>query len=658
VLLYAVFTMDNQPSHVGQTSAQLRWPFAAFLACAVAFYGLFIFRTSFVVRGERVFVLFEDAMISMRYARNLAVSGDFTWNVGEGRVEGYTNLLWTLWMAAWHKSGLRETQMALPIMVTGVAILVGIALLVRGIARKLDMPETVSVFAAMAVLASYPLVFWTLRGMEVGAVALLITALLSLALDIEEESSVPRALAMGVLGSAAVLLRSDCATSVGLLGLYAAVFSARGRRLLILALIGGPVALTVVGHTLFRMSYYGDKFPNTAYLKLIGIPASARIKRGLFVMAQVAFVHLGLPLAAIAGGIGAGAFAGWFRDRFARRLLLLTGLLGIQWGYAIYVGGDAWEWMLYANRYMSASMPILVLLLAAMIAHWAHTVLVDEAVRARATTVAAAAALLGGVALIGLEFYARKSPEVGIAKTIVFSKKATAVGGLLAIIGIVSLALRQKLTQNIQTFAERVSRGTSFKSALVLLGVLWLPGQIEPLAGWAMHNAAQYKDEEAYARLGMLIERTTSKDFRIAVAAAGATPYFADRPTEDLLGKNDKIIARGQLHGVFSPGHDKWDYNHSLAKQKPDLIVELVDTTPEDLQLVATLGYEKAPNGLQYRMEGRPARAALALEFASGADLDKALTDVESNSSKLLWTVLSDLKNATKKAPSGSPAAP
>ena len=41
----------------------------------------------------------DDAFISYRYARNLVEGSGLVYNPGE-RVEGYTNLLWTLWIAA------------------------------------------------------------------------------------------------------------------------------------------------------------------------------------------------------------------------------------------------------------------------------------------------------------------------------------------------------------------------------------------------------------------------------------------------------------------------------------------------------------------------------------------------------------------------------
>src|SRR6476660_6300235 len=59
---------------------------------ALAFYALFVFRTSFTIGGTRYFVLFEDAMISMRYARHVADGHGFVWNIGEAPIEGFTNL--------------------------------------------------------------------------------------------------------------------------------------------------------------------------------------------------------------------------------------------------------------------------------------------------------------------------------------------------------------------------------------------------------------------------------------------------------------------------------------------------------------------------------------------------------------------------------------
>lgn len=74
----------------------------AFLIIGYLYYCYrYINLTSFNIEGTTYYVLFDDAMISMRYAYNLAHGNGLVWNVGE-RVEGITNPLWTGIMAIVH----------------------------------------------------------------------------------------------------------------------------------------------------------------------------------------------------------------------------------------------------------------------------------------------------------------------------------------------------------------------------------------------------------------------------------------------------------------------------------------------------------------------------------------------------------------------------
>jgi hypothetical protein len=50
----------------------------------VVYAGLFIAKTSFIIGEERYFCLFDDAMISLRYGRNLAAGHGLVWNPGGG----------------------------------------------------------------------------------------------------------------------------------------------------------------------------------------------------------------------------------------------------------------------------------------------------------------------------------------------------------------------------------------------------------------------------------------------------------------------------------------------------------------------------------------------------------------------------------------------
>ena len=72
----------------------------------------------------------------------------------------------------------------------------------------------------------------------------------------------------------------------------------------------------------------------------------------------------------------------------------------------------------------------------------------------------------------------------------------------------------------------------------------------------------------------------TTPEATLAVVSAGSIPYFTERPTIDLLGKNDRTIAHQQNHlpnnlETIRPGHLKWDYDYAIGKLKPDLIVQL-----------------------------------------------------------------------------------
>ena len=82
--------------------------FSILLPLLLVFGSLYIHRTSFVVNGQRVFSLWDDAMISMEYARNLSEGHGLVWNAGGERVWGFTNLGVTLTMALLHVLPLNE----------------------------------------------------------------------------------------------------------------------------------------------------------------------------------------------------------------------------------------------------------------------------------------------------------------------------------------------------------------------------------------------------------------------------------------------------------------------------------------------------------------------------------------------------------------------
>jgi peptidoglycan/LPS O-acetylase OafA/YrhL len=589
---------------------------------------LFILRTSFSVGGTRYFVLFEDAMISMRYARHLADGHGLVWNIGEPPIEGFTNLLWVLWMSVAHELGLSESKISLFIMLSGIAIMLTTGLVTAKIARKVASAAWVPVAVLAATLFDYPLVFWTLRGMEVGALALFVYTLLWLVLENEEEFSLPRTVAMGALTAGALLIRSDSVVPVGLICLYGFLFC--DKRWVFAGIIGAFAGGAVGSQTLFRKSYFHESLPNTYFLKLYKIHTLDRVKRGAFVALEVLSLHLAVPISIVFASV-TGLRKDFYKDRQVRRMVLLGTLFVAQIGYATYVGGDAWEWMLYANRYMCIGMPALIILVAVVLSRLVESLPGDEARTTFFVKRLTFGMVLCGFVLVALNLYAKKFPEPGIAATITFSKVAIAVGGAWVFLGFLLRLkdLREGIAEAFSALKSRFSsRQTMAVAALVLMAVVWLPSHLLPLGRWAAQNAAQYKDEANYTRLGLLIRETTPPELRMAVAAAGATPYFAQRPTEDLLGKNDRHVAKLAPRGVFSPGHDKWDYEYSLGERNADLIVETVDVNEKDEAYIESLGFEKLENGMRLRGSAPVVRRDLiGREMVDGETLLNTLTE-------------------------------
>lgn len=350
-----------------QAKKQGRW--LLFLLVAHAVYAsLFILRTSFAVEGQRYFCLVDDAMVSMRYAKNLAAGFGWVWNPGEDRVEGYTNPLWCLVMALVHLIPIPAAKTSLVIQLLGEVFLIANLITCYFIA-KLFMSARAAVLCVALIAWYYPLNNWALQGMEVGPLAWLVS--LSCLLLLRNATHPDGLRRLFFPTTLAMALRLD-----GIVSHIVAVASAfvTSRRRLRVLFWGVLTALVVVGGwTLFRLAYYGDLWPNTYYLKMTGFPSLLRMTRGTF-QAAVFWVCWLWPAALL---LFAALISGRkpVLSRFVRvagrrkpRLWLIpAAFVAAQTLYSIYVGGDAWERVTGANRFIAPAMPLaFVLLLAAV----------------------------------------------------------------------------------------------------------------------------------------------------------------------------------------------------------------------------------------------------------------------------------------------------
>lgn len=283
--------------------------------------------------GQRYFALFDDALISMRYAWNAAHGMGLVWNVGE-YVEGYTNPLMVAIMTV--ASALFSKQYAtLAIQITGIVVLIATARQYAVIARKIGFAPLVGIACA---LAYYPLAYWALMGMETGLVALLLAAALRLMFDDKHD------LLLGFVFGLAYLARPDTIIFAVPILLYRWSLFHNPRALLKTVAVCAAVVLL---HSAFRLAYYGQLVPNTYILKIEGIPTLERIRNGIGFLSPLIVTLFPLIILAMAGVKPLGRIG-----------LLFAYIIIIAVVYQIWVGGESWAYW----RMIAPVMPLFFLL--------------------------------------------------------------------------------------------------------------------------------------------------------------------------------------------------------------------------------------------------------------------------------------------------------
>lgn len=466
--------------------------------------------------GRRWFLLLDDMMISMTYARTFAQGGGLVWFPGADRVEGISNLLWTLLMAIPHAAGVPARFAALPMQLLGLFFsattiaLLGSRELAAGPSEAGGRAGAASALpprwlAGLMMAAYVPLARWNLLGAEVSALGLLIVAAMVLGLRVVRGAATGAVVAMiHVALALALLIRPDAL--IPALVLWTALWMLdRGRRAAHLAGAAAAVLIGIAAPTCFRLLYYGDLLPNTYTLKMAGVPTFTRVGRGAIVFGEFLlrgfWVPVVLALIALAGG----------RWRSPARLLPAS-LFAAQCAYSVWVGGDAWENFGGANRFVAIALPGLFLLTAEgiwRVVQWGG---------APASPGMAAALRIGALVLVlNLSAGLRTLAEWTFVRPPVFvleNRKYLAIG----------LALRDATppTARIAVNAAGIIPYVAERPAIDLLG---------------------------------------KSDRRIAALPAQIGPGWA--------GVRD-----------FEPGHVKWDYAWSLGTLKPDVVVGIYRGDP------------------------------------------------------------------------------
>lgn len=296
------------------------------------------------VNGAGVWLLGDDAMISLHYARNLAAGNGLVFNPGE-RVEGFTNPLWTLWMTLGFAPGVPLGASAVPALLGCLAAVVALPIVTRRLAVAVGAPPLAALVAGVGVALSRDASRWAAEGFE--TVPLTLCAALA-ALRIQREASSGRLAPVTVALLAAIpLLRGD---GVVLLALLAGVAWSAGlapRALLrALAVPVGLFALSVAA----RRAYYGDVVPNTARLKVFS--GGLRVALGGSYLWKGALAMPGLALA-----VALGAVVGPRPARQVARAVLA-------WcAWVLAIGGDAFP----GRRFLLPALPLALAVAAAVL---------------------------------------------------------------------------------------------------------------------------------------------------------------------------------------------------------------------------------------------------------------------------------------------------
>lgn len=505
--------------------------------------------------GSRRFTLFDDAMISMDYGRTLAKTGELVWFPGAPRVQGFTNPLWTLWMAFVHLLGFDGSSAALVISLTGVVLILASSWIIFDLVHTHSAGNNhlISVLSAGSLPFLYPLTYWTLRGMEVGALTFFCLLLLRATINHIRDGRVRISFSMVLPIVLGIATRFDfaifCVVVIAALLLWGPAYV----KIRLVAIYGAIVVATAASVCLAQKLYWGSWLPNTYHLKMDGVSPIDRISRGLASSAKTSVLFAIVAIAVISQ---------LRSTEFQRRVAFIASAMFVAMAaYAVYIGGDAWEGEML-NRFYATILPLVPLIVGLSFNTLRQRIVPVTISLALALTTFGAGVTVNTFGFSRKHFYIVAIVSVVIALVIFllsFIPRDGYVAG--AVVAAVCLIVS----------AYPVAQQQKNKDLLLTRTNLFVTESVETM------------------------RETTEADARIATIWAGVPAYYSNRTMLDLLGKNDRFIATSAPHGDFFPGHNKWDYNYSIGKLQPDVVFQTFDRGLEKSlhERIINWGYKK-----------------------------------------------------------------
>ena len=131
---------------------------------------------------------------------------------------------------------------------------------------------------------------------------------------------------------------------------------------------------------------------------------------------------------------------------------------------------------------------------------------------------------------------------------------------------------------------DRLWQGSARTAAAVTLAAVAI--SIVPLAGGSFfrnYSIAEVRDwEQRWTRVGESLRQSTPAELRVATNVAGRVPYYSRRPTLDLLGLTDPVIARSEVAGFGSgyAGHERAAPQYVLERRPELIYLSVLDGLP------------------------------------------------------------------------------
>lgn len=430
----------------------------------------------------------DDAFISFRYAENFAQGHGLTWNTNETEpVEGYTNFLWTLLIAA---AIAMNGDPVVWSMILGFIFGLGTLVFTYRASLKIYKSRPTALLSVFLLGTNYTYSSYMTGGLETQLQTFLfiVSLYVSISLLSPNPNARPSRYALlSVIFSLAVMTRLDSVLVCGILfvavsyALYMSKHTYKEKLNNFISLIA-PGALIVGTWFLFKLSYYGDILPNTYYLKAA---SNTSLSRGLFYVYSF-FSEYGLFLFLVIGAV-------YFRKFFSKTnfKLILTGIICIWLLYVIKVSGDFMEY-----RFIVPIMPLIYILVSVIISSMPSW----------------------------------KSKAIVVYFLLIFSFYHA-------------------------TWFERTNG-------------------IESISELHAHVVDERENWKAVGQTLGAIFSDAHPPVIIGVTTAGAIPYYSKLPSIDMLGLNDKWVARNGLIIGSRPGHTRYTTMQHLIDSKVNFIIE------------------------------------------------------------------------------------